>query len=74
MKLNMLHAEQYIIYSSKCEGKIERYVDFIADFKDVQYALRSWNGTRHFGTPTLSNSLQHVLDQQCVKDSLPKFH
>ena len=41
MKLNMLHAEQYIIYSSKCEGKIERYVDFIADFKDVQYALRS---------------------------------
>ena len=35
IKLNRLNAEQYKNYFSKFERKIQRYVDFIADFSHV---------------------------------------
>ena len=49
MKLNTLNVEQYKNYSSKFEGKIQRFVDVIDDFTHVQYAHRLRHGTRHFG-------------------------
>ena len=50
MKLNMLNVEQYKNYSSKFECRIQRHVDFIADFTNVQYALHLRHGTHQFGT------------------------
>ena len=49
MKLNRLNVEQYMTFYSKFEFKIQRYVDFIADFAHVHYALRLTHGTRQFG-------------------------
>ena len=53
MKLNRFNFEQYEDYSSKFVLKIQRYVDFIADFKDVKNALRLRHRTHQFGTPAL---------------------
>ena len=47
-KLNRINVEQYKNYSCKLNGKILRYVDFIADFTHVQYVLRLIHRTRVF--------------------------
>ena len=48
LKLNRLNVEQYKKYSSKFDWKIQRCVDFLADFTHAEYVLCVRHGTCQF--------------------------
>ena len=54
VKLNRLNAEQNMIYSSKFEWEILRYIDFKNDFISFRYVHYLCHGTYQIGNPALA--------------------
>ena len=61
MKLNRLNVEKCKNYSSKFELQIHKYVDFKADFKDVN--LRCFSDFRFFSLGLCQGTLPANLEE-----------
>ena len=53
MKFNRFNVELNKIYSCKSESEVQRNLNFMKGFTNVQYAHRLRHGTREVGTSAL---------------------